>query len=66
MFGYVWLVGRDGPATGDLHVSDISDPSDPFEAPLVHHAGTVSYEVRLECIWPGDGRCAHHHRHGVL
>ncbi|XP_075932459.1 LOW QUALITY PROTEIN: ATP-binding cassette sub-family D member 1 [Anarhichas minor] len=48
-----------------LRVSVLSDPSDPEEASVVRHAGTVPHEVRMERLRPVDGRRAHHHRHRI-
>lgn len=62
----VWPTGGDGPAAEDLQLSDLPDPPDPAEETLVHHVGAVPHEVRLELLWPGDGRRAHHHRHRIL
>ena len=59
------MVGGDGPAAEELLVSVVSDPSNPVEASLVRHVGTVPHEVRLERVRPGDGCRADHHRHRI-
>lgn len=59
-------VGGDGPAAEKLHGSDLSDPSNPAEAFVVRHVGTVFNEVRVERLWPGDGCRANHHCHWIL
>lgn len=60
------FVGGDVPAALQLCSSINSDPSDPAEASLVCHVGTVPDEVRVECVWSDNGCCAYHYCYGIL
>lgn len=55
--------GGDAAAAEVLQSPGRADEPHFIQAAVVHYAGAVPYEVRLEWKWPRHGGCANHHRY---